>query len=530
VTNQGYFLQDDWRLTRTLTINLGMRVEPSGGVNEVNNLLSNVDLSCRQPVGAAGSGPLGCFTVGKPAYNGSVNWAPRFGFAYSPFGNHKTVIRGGYGIAYDFIYLNLITNQRFLPPFIVNAGLSGTGSFTGGNTFDALVNGTAPLVQQTLASLGKISPTALNFGSLNPGPIDTGLRNPQVQQWNLGVEHEFSRDFVLKASYVGTKGNYLQRTRFMNPVQGIVPATSLQDEAARLAAYTALIAASSGTPTRPSDRLDPRFNDFRYVDSSANSNYHGLEVLAQKTFSYGFSVQAAYTVSKSIDDISDALGVLINDSSAQQDPQNNRNNRSVSQFDLPQRLVLAHVWELPFGSHLSNPMLRRVAAGWSFAGIATFRAGFPVTLTSGSRLGFLASSLIGQASDIIRPNSSGPVNFDPQPAGSATAPNGLNNDPVQKISAYAASLGLSQPLLGNIGSLGRNALRLNGEREFDWNIYKKTRLTEKTALELRCEFYNIFNNHSFQDVQRSISSAAFGQYTDTSQNARVIQLGVRLQW
>ena len=122
VTNQAYFLQDDWRVTRALTINLGLRVEPSGGVDEVNHLLSNVDLSCRQPVGAAGAGPLGCFTVGKPAYNGSVNWAPRFGFAWSPFGNNKTVVRGGYGIAYDFIYLNLITNQRFLPPFIVECG------------------------------------------------------------------------------------------------------------------------------------------------------------------------------------------------------------------------------------------------------------------------------------------------------------------------------------------------------------------------------------------------------------------------
>ena len=82
----------------------------------------------------------------------------------------------------------------------------GTTAFTDGNTFDNLVNGTAPLVQQTLASLGKISPTALNFGALNPGPIDTGLRNPQVQQWNFGIEREIRRDLVLKASYVGNQG------------------------------------------------------------------------------------------------------------------------------------------------------------------------------------------------------------------------------------------------------------------------------------------------------------------------------------
>src|SRR5262249_146356 len=157
------------------------------------------------------------------------------------------------------------------------------------------------------------------------------------------------------------------------------------DEAARLPAYTALIAASNGTPTRPSDRLDPRFNDFRYVDSSANSNYHAFEFLGQKRFSYGYSLQAAYTWAKSIDDLSSAPSVLINDSSAEQGPANNRNNRAVSQFDLPQRLAIAHVWELPFGRNLRHPVLRSLAAGWSFAGISTFRAGFPVTVTSGSR-------------------------------------------------------------------------------------------------------------------------------------------------
>jgi Carboxypeptidase regulatory-like domain/TonB-dependent Receptor Plug Domain/TonB dependent receptor len=529
VTNQAYFLQDDWRLTHRLTVNLGLRAEPSGSVNEVNHVLSNVDLDCREAVGAAGTGPLGCFTIGRPAYRAAVNWAPRLGFAWSPSPDHKTVIRGGFGIAYDFIYLNLITNQRGLPPFNSNAALSGITAFTGGNTFGNLANGTAPLIQQTLASIGKINPTALNFGAMNPGPIDTELRNPQVLQWNLGIEREW-RDLVVKAFYVGTKGNYLQRTRFLNPIQGVVAASSLADESARMAGYNALMAASNGNASRPSNRYDPRFNDFRYVESSANSNYHAFELLAQKRFAHGYALQAAYTRSKSIDDISDALGVLINDSSAQQDPNNNRNNRGVSQFDLSQRLALAYVWELPFAKRLAHPVLRRVLAGWSLAGISSFRTGFPVTLTTGARLGMLSSSLTGQPSDIVRPNVTGSLRFEPKPAGSPGAPNGLNSDPVQKISAYAASLGMSQPLLGNLGGLGRNALRLNGERQFDWNIYKKTRITEKSTLELRAEFYNIFNNHAFQDVQRSISSAAFGQYTTTSQSARVVQLGARIEF
>ncbi len=530
ITNQAYFLQDDWRVSHRLTINLGVRVEPTGGVSEVNGLISNVDLSCRQPQGAAGSGPLGCFTTGKPVFNSQVNWAPRVGFAWSPFGDNKTVIRGGYGMAYDFIYLNLVTNQRFMAPFIQNSSLSGTTAFSNGNTFDNLVAGTAPLVAQTIASLGKISSTALNFGSLNPGPIDTGLRAPQVQQWSFGIERELYRDLVLKASYIGTKGDYLERTIFVNPILGTVPATSTADEQVRLASYKSLIAAGNGTATQPSNRLDPRFNDFRLVDSGANSVYDALQVLAQKRFGHGYSLQVAYTWSKSIDDVSDALGVLINDSSAQQDPNNNANNRGVSQFDIAQRLVISHVWEVPFGKNLRNHALRSAFSGWAFSGISTFRTGFPVSLTTGSRLGFLASSLIGQSSDIIRPNVTGPVNFQPVPAGSSGAPSGLNRDPFQPISAYAGSLGLSQPLLGNIGALGRNTLRLCGQQQFDWSIFKRTHLSEKLQLELRGDAYNIFNNHAFQDVQRTISSSSFGQYTDTSQSARYLQLGARLEF
>ena len=102
---------------------------------------------------------------------------------------------------------------------------------------------------------------------------------------------------------------------------------------------------------------------------------------------------------------------------------------------------------------------------------------------------------------------------------------------MQKISAYAAALGSVAAAAGQYRRLWA-AMRYGStaSAQFDWNIYKKTRLTEKTALELRGEFYNIFNNHSFQDVQRSISSAAFGQYTTTSQNARLIQLGARLEF
>jgi len=527
VTNQFYFVQDDWRVGRNLTINLGLRSEVAGGVTEVNGLISNLDIGCHDPIGAAGTGPLGCFTVGQPSNHTSVNWAPRAGFAWSPFGNSRTVVRGGYGIAYDFLYLNPITNQRLLPPFIQTLQLV---SFTGGNSYASLMAGTAPAQAAASAAVGTINPTAKNFGAISPA-IDTNLRNPQVQQWSLGVEHEMTRGLVFKLSYVGTKGTYLQRTHPINLIQDprVVPATSVADETARLPGYIAAFQASSPSSSAAStNRFDPRFADVNLLESSANSIYHGLQFLAQKSFAQGYSLQVAYTYSKSIDDVSDALGVLINDSSGQQNPRNNLDNRAVSQFDLGQRLAITHVWELPYGQHLQNRVLRRLASGWSFAGISSFRTGFPVTFDTGARRGIQALTLTGVTFGPVRPDAAGAVNFQPQPAGSAQAPSGLNNDPVQKISAYAQALGLSQPLIGNYGSLGRNVNRLNGEVNFDWNVYKNTVIREGCTLQLRAELYNVFNNTTFQDVSRIITSPTFGQYTTVAHDSRNIQLGVRV--
>jgi hypothetical protein len=239
-------------------------------------------------------------------------------------------------------------------------------------------------------------------------------------------------------------------------------------------------------------------------------------------------LHANYTWGKTIDDGSDALGVLINDNSNQQDPRNNRDNRAASQFDLRGRLVLAHSWALPWLKDSSNPVLKHVLGGWNFAGITTFRTGFPVTLDAGGRRGITLIPLVGgSGTGQIRPNAAGPVSINWIPTGAAGAPQGVNTD-VVPISSYAASLGLSQPLLGNFGNLGRNGLRLNGERNFDWNVFKNFQLHERASLQVRAEMYNAFNNTSFQDVQRNITSPAFGTYTTVTQDSRVIQLGARI--
>ena len=150
------FFQDDWKVSRRLTINLGVRVESPGPMTEANGKLSTLNLDCRDSMGAAGTGALGCLQVVPRAFARNTNWAPRFGFAYDLGGQGKTVVRGGYGIAYDFNFLGPVTNQRSLAPFIVNGGISGPANFAGENTFARIVAGTSKIQQDTAALTGKI--------------------------------------------------------------------------------------------------------------------------------------------------------------------------------------------------------------------------------------------------------------------------------------------------------------------------------------------------------------------------------------
>jgi outer membrane receptor protein involved in Fe transport len=518
------FVQDDWKVSRNFTLNIGLRLEWAGGPIEKNGLISNLNLDNRSAFGAAGAGRYGLLELGQPAFRSNSNWGPRLGFAWNVGGSNNTVVRGGYGIAYDFVFLNPITNQRFLPPFIVTGVQTGQANFTGGNSLANLVAGTATLQRETAAQAGNLSTSVLNFGAISP-VIDQGLRNPQVHQFNLGIQRE-QFGVIWKAAYVGTKGNYLLRTRDINFIASpVAPATSVADETARLSQFQAANGALNGGATRVSNRIDPRYNNISLVDSSANSNYHSLQFEAQKRFSQSFMMSTNYTWAKSIDDGSDVLGVLINDSASQQDPRNNANNRAVSQFDLRHRVVITHQWEPQWFRGSSSWAMRNLVGNWGFAGITSFRSGFPLSLDAGSRRGLGPLTVLGGGT-AIRPNASGPVNFEPKPARSAGAPSGLTTD-IQPISAYAASLGLSQPLLGNFGTLGRNVLRINGERNFDWNVYKNFNVTERVKFQIRGEFYNVFNNTSFQTASATITAPDFGQYTQVGQNARFIQLGAR---
>ncbi len=544
VWNSFYFVQDDWKVTRNLTLNIGFREEVSNGPTEINNIQSNIDPSLTTtPLGGAGTGPLGSFYTGGSYFHTNHNPGPRFGFAWNPKGG-KTVIRGGYGITYDFIYLNPITNGRFLPPYMYTFTLPASG-FTGTNNIANILAGTSAFQSNGLSSVGSFGTSITNFG--NVSYIDPNLKNPQYQQFSFTIERELFSRWLVRGGYSGSLGHYLQRTRSLNLVRpGLVtPANSYAEEQANAAQYASVLAGLNGTSTTRSNRIDPRFNYLSVVESSANSNYNSLQLYAQRRFAdwYGFTV--AYTFSKSIDDVSDALGVLANDTSNQQNPNDNRNNRAVSQFDVPHRIVVTHDF-LSSSKAFDNRGLNFALGGWEFSGIFQAQSGLPAnfntgtvaicsgglpnpatnTCPAGTTLVTLNDPLLLGAgltsgAGVVRPNLVGPLtlHFSPNPGAGAANPNKIPGS------------GLAQPFVGQFGTLGRNVIRLNPLVQADMTVGRVFKLRERVSLKVQAQVFNVFNNTTFSTPGLSLSSpTTFGYYSGTDTNSRRITLTGRLVW
>jgi hypothetical protein len=361
--------------------------------------------------------------------------------------------------------------------------------------------------------------------------VDQHLKNPRNQQWNFGTEYEIARDFVLKTSYVGTKNDRLLATlpiNLVNPANIPTPAISTVDETARLSSFVSTFKRESGNAsgTVVNDRFDPRFNAVNQLQSVAHSNYNALQVELVKRMTHGLAFDTNYTYGHSIDDASDALNVLVNDVANFQDSRNLQLNRANSQFDIRHRFAASFLYQLPLGQHYSGA-LERALGGWSLGGTAEVRTGFPATIFSGARYGIPDLALIGNAGN---QNVWAVGNVDqlhPIPAnhGSFGSPchRGVQTGAHGCVGDNSLNFPLTQPLLGNFGDSGRNALRLAGVQDFDFVVMKDTKITEGKNLEFRWEVYNAFNHANFSGFTNTLTSPLFGTYTSTATNMRQMQ-------
>lgn len=324
-TSVGAFVQDSWKVTRSLTLDLGLRYEWNGTPVEAMNRFVVFDPATDSLV-RTGSGAFD-----KAYQQSALNFQPRVGFAYDLFHNSKTILRGAYAIQTDQPVFNLVSPLASNPPF------SNPVSYTGAVTF---------------ANAFAVAQAA---GSLSPTSVMHDFRNPYVQSWNFNIQQELPGDIGFMIGYFGNKGTALRINQNINQP---LPGTAVRP-------YPAL---SASSPISPGAAL----GNINVAESVGNSSYNALWVTATKRFSHDIQFQSSYTWSKSIDYNSlSSAGA----NPTVQDSYNLRNDRGLSDFDARHRFVFSGIYDLPFHGN-------RLIAGWELAGILQLQTGNPITIVT----------------------------------------------------------------------------------------------------------------------------------------------------
>lgn len=514
-----FFFQDDFKLTPKLTLNLGMRWEPESYRTDRYDRLTYLDFDSPSPLKAPG---LGRQVKGGVAYAGLdgnprsqqdtswANWAPRFGFAYNP--GRKSVVRGGYGL--------------FYAPRVWRGIGFGQQGFSASTVFVPSIDGFVPVNYLRDPFPGGINtpPGAANrlLTDLGQGitSVDRGQISPYVQQWNFGLQHVMPGDVLVEAAYAGSKGTRLHSNMnfnqiadeylkmgndlvrsVANPFFGEIPANTT------LGARTVLL----GQLLRPF----PQFTAFNSnVSTSGSSNYHSLQLRSEKRFSGGVTLLVSYTAGKLIDD--GTPGVLSSFGGVPNLQNNNdrRSERSISSQETPQRFVMSYVYELPFGPGKAllakGGWAGKLTGGWQVNGITLFQSGRPLALTTAS------NPTVGRfGSGSLRPDNNGR-------SARLTGPASSRMDRFFDTSVF------SQPGAWMFGNTARTLpdVRAPGDNVFDFSVVKNTMIGERHRLQLRGEFFNVFNHPNFGAPGTAYGNPNFGVISSAGA-ARVVQLAAK---
>jgi Carboxypeptidase regulatory-like domain/TonB dependent receptor len=592
-TDGAAYVQDDWKITSRLTLNLGVRWEGIDTAHEENNYLTNIG-------GIARCGSTGCSSDGysappltyihPPSAPGGFgtpgvsdctelncfaykNFAPRIGFAWDIFGDHKTALRGGYGM-----YYQRVSNQAQLqsaggPPF--NVAFSATpGLVTPENPFPQLLPNSAfplpltpcPAGVCTGSTLGATSygipsgfPRLSGFAATgtplfdNTGGNFSNLPNsefffypargfvpPYAQQFNLTVQREVARGWVVELGYIGSVGDRLlgpgraqdagQLCTLASPC--VIPRSALSPSFTAPPAGTPDVVMNSNGSVSITGSTAANLNarvfvpylglqsPFAFVqENNSHSNYNSFQATLFHQFAKGLYLQAAYTWSKSIDN---ASGSEINDElnglTQFGNLLNVNSNRGLSDFDRPQRLVISYSYQLPFGSPHGLGIL---AHGWTVQGTTTFQSGTPFAIYDSSALslsdptgfdgtnfatlvpGTPLSAVLTQGSKLDKINSFVNMN-DFIPGGLCT------DDQGNTLSIPVLLNGAPNPAcatgLAAIGDVRRNSFRGFFQQEWDFSLQKATNITEKPDFVIGADFFNLFNHPSFASPQSGPNS------------------------
>ncbi len=483
------YAQDNIRVTPKLHVELGIRWDPYFPYTETHGRVVCYQPGVQSqkfpnaPTGLIFGGPHHDATC--PANSGSdtnaMNFAPRAGFAYQLGSDGKTVIRGGAGIFYSPIALNLTNGQVDTAPFSPRFDLIGNVSFD--NPF-----GSQGLANPFPAQFASSAP-AKNVQFSLPVSVYTFMQphwqEPRLATWNLNVERQFGKSWGLRLAYAGNKGTHLYNGTLnfpeVNPAL-YIPGASTEDNL-------------------QSRRINPAFGSVGTLYSDNNSHYESFRVNVQNRISNGLSVLANYTWSKMIDDFGNTTRT---------DPFNRRFDYGVSNDDVPQVFNLSVDWSLP--KVPLHGIASAILNGWELNGLTNWRAGFAYSIFSG-----VDNSLSGVYADRADTTGISPILSSGRPHG-------------QLIQQYFNVSAFTPNAIGTFGNSGKNILR--GPRSFntDMSLVRNVKLHERFDIELRAEFFNVFNNVNFFQPNNFLSSgASFGTITGAS-DPRILQGGVKLSF
>jgi hypothetical protein len=562
---------DTWHLTSKLTLNLGLRYELAGPWSERFDRLTYFDPAATNAAvtgcsGTAGSSCPGDLFLVKTGRNTGRNnlplqkdeWSPRLGVAYAF--NPKTVIRAGYGMFYIPNFVSFGTNPYIDPTVSATSTFfaSNNAGFTPASTLNAsqcTLSGTGGAASFNCAAAGPFGPNLQASAGRNPQPNVSAFGVAQtplqpngytfyqpgyVEQWNLDIQRELPWGIFADVAYAGAHGVHLQQ---FNTNIDQIPDSFIAQAATQFAAnQTVTIAQKAVTATNPYpfsitlpgslgpanllqgqlDRPYPQYTGLNIQGyPCCSSRYNSLQVSATKRFHGGGTILVAYTNAKLLSN-TDTLTSWLEGSTTggvpnAQDNFNLNKEYSLSAQDVPQRLVISYVLDLPFGHGKrfmsdASGVKDKLVAGWGIDGVSTFQRGFPLKF-SDSNPNKLAGLSLGTGT--IRPD----VVAGCAKGGPRTTAQWFNTACFVSPAAYT---------FGNEPRVDPS-LRQAGVNAWDFAAFKRTYFgpDNKLSLEFRSEFFNLFNHPQFGPPNTGLGNSGFGQVTSTVNSPRLIQFGLK---
>ncbi|HXJ11237.1 MAG TPA: TonB-dependent receptor, partial [Candidatus Limnocylindrales bacterium] len=480
------FAQDSFKWKPNLTINIGLRYAWNATPSEAIGRFTNIDPLTGNLVPA-----------GQPYQQNNMNFQPRVGFAWDPFKNGKTSVRGAYAIMTQAPTTNIVSPLSSNPPFAVPiSASSATNAITAENPSAAVV-GT----------------------SLGPVVINPGFDNSYAQDWNLSIQRQITQDLGLEVAYIGVKGTHLQLTQNINQplvTDGFYGSTR---------PFPSLPATSPIIPPQcQAPNPNCPYGTINQVNSGGNSTYNAVWITANKHVSRGLEFLATYTYSKSIDYNSLSTG----ETYIIQNAYNPRGDRGLSEYDVRNRFALSGFYQLPFKGN-------RLVSGWQFGLFFQAQSGSPLnpTLSIGPGPGIsltVRPDLLAPIQTTGNPSNwfanavlcqpfngplQGGVPAIPDCAATSNAtlavPCTFSAAPVSpdptspNNKVYPIMPGTCHP-----GSLGRNALRGPDFVNTDFSVTKDTKITERLNLQFRTDMFDVFNHANFGNPVLTATSKSLG--------------------